>query len=281
MYNKILVYEFREVFQIFKRLKKVIGKAIILGVSIIGFSFVSNQVVNASVETDFIQQMKAPIVKVSKQNHLYPSVMMAQAIVESDFGRSELSVQANNYFGIKGTYDGQSVTMSTGEYNSKGKHYMTAAQFKKYPSVLASIRDNAYVLRHGTLTDPDYYSGTWTNNALSSTDAAMALSSTYATDMAYGNKLNAVIVKYDLNKLDSSASASDINSKIEASLKKQLGSSNKAEQVQSEQEAESRITQNNQPLPKNIFGQNKRSDNPNQANEVQINNILMEKVTQQ
>ncbi|WP_243685906.1 glucosaminidase domain-containing protein [Lentilactobacillus rapi] len=69
--------------------------------------------------------------KVSKQNHLYPSVMMAQAIVESDFGRSELSVQANNYFGIKGTYDGQSVTMSTGEYNSKGKHYMTAAQFKK------------------------------------------------------------------------------------------------------------------------------------------------------
>nr|WP_121979292.1 glucosaminidase domain-containing protein [Lentilactobacillus raoultii] len=179
--------------------------------------------------------MKAPIEKISRQNHLYPSVMMAQAIVESDFGRSTLSTEANNYFGIKGTYNGQSVTMSTGEYTSKGKHYMTAAQFKKYPDVEASIRDNASLLRHGTLTDPTYYSGTWTTNALTASDAAMALATTYATDMNYGNKLNAVIVRYNLDRLDATdgdtniQTAGNINEQIEQSLKKELGTSSAAQ----------------------------------------------------
>nr|WP_203631091.1 glucosaminidase domain-containing protein [Lentilactobacillus fungorum] len=277
MYNITLVSDFREVFQIFKRIKKALEKTIIMGISIIGFSFANHLIVNASVETDFIQQFKAPIVKISKQNHLYPSVMMAQAIVESDFGRSELSVEANNYFGVKGSYNGQSVTMRTGEYTTKGKHYVTAAQFKKYPSMIASIRDNAYILRHGTLSDPNYYSGTWTTSAISSVDAAMALSSTYATDMDYGNKLNAIIVKYDLNQLDTGASSNDINSKIEASLKKQLGTSNTTQPQEATQQ--SKITKINRPLiPRNIFEKQSGPATTNNSDEIQINNILLEKI---
>lgn len=277
MYNNILMSDFREVFQIFKRIQTVIGKAIILGIMVIGFSFASTTLVHASVETNFIQQFKVPITKVSKENHLYPSVMMAQAIVESDFGRSELSIQANNYFGVKGSYNGQSVTMDTGEYSAKGKHFVTAAQFKKYPNIMASIRDNAYILRHGTLTDPVYYSGTWTTNALSFTDAAMALSSTYATDMAYGNKLNAIIIKYDLNKLDSNASSNDINSKIEASLKKQLGTSKATAEVAAD--TQSRITKIDKSLiPKSIFEKTWNQRQADNTGEVPINNILLEKI---
>ena len=43
--------------------------------------------------------------------------MMAQAIVESGWGASTLSKAPNyNLFGIKGSYNGQSVYMDTWEY---------------------------------------------------------------------------------------------------------------------------------------------------------------------
>ncbi|MDH5106095.1 glucosaminidase domain-containing protein [Lentilactobacillus diolivorans] len=248
--------------------KNIFVKVIACFVAVISFTFLSAGQVNASVETDFINQLRAPVVKVSRQNHLYPSIMMAQAIVESDFGQSGLSVQANNYFGVKGSYDGQYVNMSTGEYSSKGKHYVTVAQFKKYPNVLASIKDNAYLLRHGTLTDPDYYSGTWTTTAITATDAAMALSSTYATDMAYGNKLNAVITKYHLDKLDEQSGAAsdsgDINSQIERQLKKQLGGTTTKVQPKSEaKNIPSKITNINQPIVKNfVFSKDPKVSQP-------------------
>lgn len=272
-------FQYREVFGIFRQISKVMMKAIVAAVAITGFCFVNANGSSASIETDFINQLKEPVVKVSRENHLYPSVMMAQAIVESDFGRSELSLDANNYFGVKGAYNGQSVTMSTGEYTSKGKHYMTAAAFKKYPTIEASIRDNAYLLRHGTLTDPDYYAGTWTTNALTSSDAAMALSLTYATDMNYGNKLNAIITKYDLNKLDGSASTGDIGSKIDASLNKQLAGNKKNDAAIRAENAQSKINS----IPKRIIPNFVFNDNGatkiNQGDSViQFNSLPWERV---
>ncbi|GAA3189104.1 hypothetical protein GCM10020008_08630 [Lentilactobacillus kefiri DSM 20587 = JCM 5818] len=267
-----------EVFGIFKQIKNGLTKAIIAVAAITGFCFVTAHVSSASVETDFINQLKEPVVKVSRANHLYPSVMMAQAIVESDFGQSELSLDANNYFGVKGAYNGQSVTMSTGEYTTKGKHYMTAAAFKKYPTVVASIKDNAYLLRHGTLTDPDYYAGTWTTNATSSADAAMALSLTYATDMNYGNKLNAIITKYDLNKLDGSASSGDIHSKIDASLNKQLAGKKDNSAVEAES-SQSKINSIPKRIIPNFVFNDKGATKINQGDSViQFNSLPLERI---
>lgn len=109
-------------------------------------------------------------------------------------------------------------------------------------------------MRHGTLTDPDYYAETWTTNAVTSSDAAMALATTYATDMDYGNKLNAVIVKYDLNRLD--GDTGNINQQIEQSLKKELGTST-ATKVADEKKAEqtrSKITRMPETIiPRSVF----------------------------
>lgn len=190
--------------------------------ALFGCFLFTNDDAQASVQTDFIEQMKAPIVKVSRENHLYASVMMAQAMLESDNGQSSLAVEGNNYFGVKGSYDGQSVTMGTQEMTSNGKTISTSATFKKYPTILASIEDNAKILRNGTTDDPDLYSGTWTTNSLSASDAAMALSSTYATDMEYGNKLNHLISAYNLDKLDTSPSSTSINDKLTAEVTRQL-----------------------------------------------------------
>ena len=130
--------------------------------------------------------------------------MMAQAIIESDFGQSDLSVQANNYFGIKGSYKGNSIEFPTGEYTSNGKHYMTDADFRSYPTIRDSIADNARLLKNGTTDNPQYYSGAWTTNTMDASEAAMSLSQTYATDMNYGIKLNHMISKYHLKALDTS-----------------------------------------------------------------------------
>ncbi|WP_268912869.1 glucosaminidase domain-containing protein [Lentilactobacillus sp. SPB1-3] len=204
------------------------------------FLFISTGNAQASIQTDFIDQMKAPIIKVSRENHLYASVMMAQAMLESDCGQSTLAIDGNNYFGVKGSYDGQSVTMGTQEMTSKGKTISTSAAFKKYPSIMDSVEDNAHILRNGTTDDPMLYSGTWTTNSLSASDAAMALSSTYATDMEYGNKLNHLIDNYHLDKLDTSPSSASINDKITAEVDRQLATSGTT--TQSTNNAASKIT---------------------------------------
>ncbi len=262
----------------------MVKSALFLAVLISGV-IANAKAANASVAGDFINRLKAPVEKVSRENHLYPSVMMAQAIVESDFGQSALSTEANNYFGIKGSYNGQSVTMATGEYTAKGKHYMTAAQFKKYPSVTASIKDNAYLLRHGTLDNPNYYEGTWTTNAMTASDAAMSLATTYATDMAYGNKLNAVIVKYNLSELDAktddgtTVTAGNINEQIEQSLKKELGSGSVTPTKATETQVErSKITSIPQSIiPKSAFDTGKSVAGQLATNQLQLK-LPLEKI---
>lgn len=83
---------------------------------------------------------------------------MAQAALESAWGQSQLTTEANNFFGIKGAYNGQSVSMPTTEYNSNGQMVNTTANFKKYPSAYASFADNGSTLRNGTSWNPRYYS---------------------------------------------------------------------------------------------------------------------------
>lgn len=208
-------------------IRALLGIAVICGALSGGLSMDTH----ASAETDFIESVKDPVVTVSHKNHLYASVMMAQLILESDWGQSELAVSGNNYFGIKGSYNGQSVTMATAEYSDKNKKYYTNASFKKYPSITASIKDNAKLLRNGTDTDPDYYSGTWTDHTVDYQDAASSLSATYATDMEYGNKLTKVIKKYNLTKLDTSTSSLDIEKQIANSVKESISKKNPKKKV--------------------------------------------------
>ncbi|GLB47110.1 autolysin [Philodulcilactobacillus myokoensis] len=157
---------------------------------------------SSSVQANFIQQL-SPIVKsVSKKYNLYASIMMAQAALESDWGQSQLAVQANNYFGMKGSYNGQSISMPTAEYNSNGQLYYTNANFKKYPNVYDSIDDNGNLLRNGTSWDNNYYSGSHKENAATFEDAAKSLVGKYATSPQYANLLINLINQYGWSNLD-------------------------------------------------------------------------------
>lgn len=142
--------------------------------------------------------------QVAGPNDLYASVMIAQACLESGFGGSTLSSPPNhNLFGIKGAYNGQSVTMQTWEvYN--GQTVWINAQFRKYPSYRESFEDNAHVLKTTSFyPGVYYYSGAWKSNTNTYRDATKWLTGRYATDPLYNTKLNNIIESYGLTKYDS------------------------------------------------------------------------------
>lgn len=79
---------------------------------------------------------------------LFPSVIIAQAILESGWGESLLAKQYNNHFGMKkgsgtnyGGWGGQTVTMKTGEVIN-GQNVTVNGVFRVYPSLNASIVDH-------------------------------------------------------------------------------------------------------------------------------------------
>ena len=74
-----------------------------------------------TTQTTFINQYKGDVQKAASKYKLYASVMMAQAATESGWGQSQLTKQANNFFGIKGAFNGQSVAMPTTEYDQNGQ----------------------------------------------------------------------------------------------------------------------------------------------------------------
>ncbi|MDT2612111.1 glycoside hydrolase family 73 protein [Enterococcus dongliensis] len=157
-----------------------------------------------SVQQTFINQVAPSAKTLANSNNLYASVMIAQAIVESGWGSSALSKAPNyNLFGIKGEYNGQSVTMKTQEWNEKDGWYYINAKFRKYPSYKESLQDNVTILKQTSFSPGNYYySGAWKSNTKSYKDATAWLTGRYATAPNYGTTLNSVIETYNLTQYD-------------------------------------------------------------------------------
>ncbi|SQA93519.1 Exo-glucosaminidase lytG precursor [Capnocytophaga ochracea] len=81
-------------------------------------------------QQQFIQSIASDAQDLQKEEKILTSVTLAQAILESNWGKSGLSTSGNNLFGIKGSYEGQSVSMGTQEF-SNGEAYRTQADFRK------------------------------------------------------------------------------------------------------------------------------------------------------
>ena len=157
---------------------------------------------------NFIKSIAAYAQQVANANKLYASVMIAQACLESGYGNSALSDPPNhNLFGIKGDYNGQSVTLRTAEQTSTGAVYYVNAAFRKYPSYKQSLEDNAKLLRNGLTWNTSFYSGTWKEKAKTYKDATAWLQGRYATDVRYAAKLNAIIAEHNLTQYDTGTAA--------------------------------------------------------------------------
>ncbi|MEY8441159.1 LysM peptidoglycan-binding domain-containing protein [Lactobacillaceae bacterium 24-114] len=153
---------------------------------------------NNANSQQFIQSVAQGAIDGWNQYKVLPSITVAQAILESGWGQSGLSQQAHNLFGIKGSYNGQYVTMSTREVIN-GRSVYVNANFRAYPNNSASVADHGRFLNVNSryanlLGDTDYVSV-----------ANKLRQDGYATDPNYSSLLINLVRTYNLTQLDSIA----------------------------------------------------------------------------
>lgn len=157
---------------------------------------------NESVES-FIKKIGEPARKIGQKEDLYASVMIAQAILESASGTSELAqAPNNNLFGIKGSHKGKSATFQTQEDTGNGSMTTIQASFRAYDNYEESFEDYAKLMKEGISGATDYYSGAWKSQAKTYEEATKFLTGRYATDTSYNQKLNGLIETYQLTEYD-------------------------------------------------------------------------------
>lgn len=156
----------------------------------------------------FIAEIAPFASRVQKEYNILSSLLISQAILESAWGKSKLAQEGKNLFGIKGSYNGQSVTMPTWEV-VKGQKVQVQAAFRKYPSWYESFRDLANLYINGVSWDRNKY-----RSIIGEKDyhaAAKAVQSAgYASDPDYAGKLINIIKTNHLTKYDQSATSAPI-----------------------------------------------------------------------
>jgi len=148
---------------------------------------------------EFIDTVGHAAQRSMKTTRVPASVTVAQAILESDWGRSRLARQGNNLFGIKALGTGGPagvVSMATWEHED-GDDIVVEARFKAYYTLEESIDDHGrFFTRNRRYT-----------SALTVAEDARAFASAiqdagYATDPGYASKLIKLMERYDLYRFD-------------------------------------------------------------------------------
>ena len=129
------------------------------------------------------------------QHKILPSLTLAQAILESAWGKSSLASKYHNLFGIKGSYHGMSVNMPTYEEYG-GRYVMINDRFRRYPDNNASVQDHTDFL----VQNRRYHNLIGVRDANTATYLIRA--DGYATASSYTSSLRNVINTYDLTRYD-------------------------------------------------------------------------------
>ncbi|MEJ6681468.1 MAG: glucosaminidase domain-containing protein [Flavobacteriales bacterium] len=162
---------------------------------VIGFLFISFQSFGSEriTRSDYIQKWKDVAIQNMQEFNIPASITLAQAILESGDGNSDLAKASNNHFGIKcHDWKGERVYYDDDE---KGEC------FRKYKNASESFDDHSQFLkrkRYASLFELDIknYQG-W---------AKGLKKCGYATNPAYAKLLIGIIEKNDLHKYDKESS---------------------------------------------------------------------------
>jgi flagellar protein FlgJ len=147
--------------------------------------------------TQFLSASIAPAQQSQRETRVPASVTLAQAILESGWGRSSLSANDKNFFGMKcftqGTYASGCRTYITSECTSAGVCSTTSATFRTYASSLNSFRDHGALLATNSR-----YAPAFNYTRVPNQFAEEIRRAGYATDPLYTSKLVNVMTKYNL-----------------------------------------------------------------------------------
>ncbi len=187
----------------------LVGLLLIAGVLVVGCQRLDAQSQRAqqaqttatSSKQAFIDRLAPYAQELQKAYGVLPSITLAQAILESDWGRSTLAADYHNLFGIKSDDPKASQMMTTKEYVN-GKWVTIKARFAVYPSDQASLKAHALLFVNGTHWNAAQYHDVLA--AKSYQEAATALKTDgYATDPDYPSKLVNLIKTWRLDQYDS------------------------------------------------------------------------------
>ena len=155
-----------------------------------------------------------------KKSGILASVSMAQFILESGYGKSELALEANNCFGMKNSlsgntwsgsvWDGVSIyKKKTQEQKADGSYVTVTAEFRKYPNVDDSIADHSAYLLGAKNGEKFRYDGL---KGCSDHKKAVQIikDGGYATSLTYVEKLCSIIEKWKPTQYDVTDKNSDV-----------------------------------------------------------------------
>lgn len=152
--------------------------------------------------TEFINTI-APIIveEGTRRGYKIFSTVIAQAIIESNFGRSNLSARYHNYFGLKcgSSWKGASVKLSTKEEYTPGTLTSIKDNFRVYPNMesgVAGYYDFISTKRYANLKTATTYR----------MYAEFLKADGYATSSTYVNTLCKTVEKCNLSAYDNGQS---------------------------------------------------------------------------
>lgn len=169
-------------------------------------------------DADVIKKVGALFTADQKKTGILASISLAQFILESGYGKSELAQKANNCFGMKkslsgntwsgSVWDGKSIyTKKTKEQNKDGSYTSITADFRKYPSIEDSIADHSAYLLGAKNGSKKRYAGL--KGCKDYKKAAKIIKAGgYATSLTYVDKLCSIIEKWKLTQYDVKSSSS-------------------------------------------------------------------------
>lgn len=159
-----------------------------ISMAFLGVAQVSAQALNQAY-LDYIARYRDLAIQQQREHRIPASITMAQGILESAAGKSELAVKANNHFGVKCTSDWPGRTFTHDDETAN-------ECFRRYASVEDSYEDHSLFLKRKryeslfSLPIGDYKNWAYGLKACG-----------YATDPKYPEKLIRLIETYDLNRL--------------------------------------------------------------------------------
>lgn len=151
---------------------------------------------------DFIEMVEPIAIDVYEKYGIYPSVTISRAAIESNWGKSELSKEYFNLFGIKAdkSWNGRSVNMNTKE----GYNDTENAAFRRYRSYKESIYDYGKFLSENKRYEKAGLFKAKNGKAQAQVleDAGYATKENSKGELVYADVLINIMDKYNLDKVD-------------------------------------------------------------------------------
>ncbi len=172
-------------------------KNLILTIACAIATFTAFAKTNATIDI-YVQKYRFTAQMESFRSGIPTSIILAQAILESEYGNSDLCERSNNHFGVKwwSNSDGDFVLSKDDDYDAAGN--LIPSKFIKYSSVEASFKHHTNILVQRKHYRPlfkfdrnDYEK--WANGLYECG---------YSTDKTYGSMLIGLIKRLHLNDYD-------------------------------------------------------------------------------